>query len=95
MKGLQALQTAETLSFSHRIFYDIQDDQTVSVLLMITVQKHAVCSNNPHQTYELKMAITECIRNVNRAKLHTDFENTVRRVNKCLETRGRHFKHYV
>jgi len=34
------------------------------------------------------MAITEYVRNVDRAILNTDFENTVRRVNKCLETGG-------
>jgi hypothetical protein len=32
----------------------------------------------------LKMAITEYIRNVDRAILNTVFENTVQRVNKCL-----------
>jgi hypothetical protein len=37
---------------------------------------------------ELKMAITEYIRNVCRAVLNTVFENTVQRVNKCLETGG-------
>jgi len=34
------------------------------------------------------MAITEYIRNVDRAILNTVFENTVRTVNKCLETGG-------
>jgi hypothetical protein len=41
------------------------------------------------------MAIAEYIRNVYRAILNTVFENTVRRVNKCLETGGRHFEHYL
>jgi hypothetical protein len=44
---------------------------------------------------DLKMAITEYIRNMNRAILNTVFENTVRRVNKCLETGGGHFEHYL
>jgi hypothetical protein len=52
-------------------------------------------SNNPHTTDDLKMAITEHIRNVDRAILNTVFENTVRRVNKCLETGGGHFEHYL
>ena len=39
------------------------------------------------------MAITEYIRNVDRAILNTVFENTVRRVNKCLETGGEHVEH--
>jgi hypothetical protein len=42
---------------------------------------------------DLKMAITEYIRNVDRALLNTVFENTVRPVSKCLETGGGHFEH--
>ena len=64
---------------------EIQGDQKVSAHLTITVQK----------TDDLKMAITEYIRNVNRAILNTVFENTVRRVNKYLETGGGHFEHYL
>jgi hypothetical protein len=60
----------------------IQGDQKVSVHLTIAVQI------NPHTTDDLKMAIAEYIRNVGRAILNTVFENTVRRVNKCLETGG-------
>jgi len=56
---------------------------------MITVQ------NSPHTIDELKMAITEYIRNVDRAILNAAFENTVRRVNKCLETGGGHFECYL
>jgi hypothetical protein len=63
----------------------IQGDQNVSVHLTITV----------HTIDELKMVITEYIRNVDRAILNTVFENTVRRVNKCLETGGGHFEHYL
>ena len=59
----------------------IQGDQEVSVRLTITL----------HTNDELKMAITEYIRNVDRAVLNTVFENTVRRVNKCLETGRGHF----
>jgi hypothetical protein len=44
-----------------------------------------------HRTFDLNMAITEYIRNVDRAVLNTVLENTVRRVNKCLETGGGHF----
>jgi hypothetical protein len=50
--------------------------------------------NSPH-TIDLKMAITEYIGNVDRAVLNAVFENTVRRVNKHLETGGRHFEHYL
>jgi hypothetical protein len=53
--------------------------------------KNSVYSNSPHIIDDLKMAITEHIRNVDRAILNTVFENTVRHVNKCLETGGGHF----
>jgi len=43
----------------------------------------------------MKMAIAEYIRNLDRAILNTVIENTVRRVNKCLETGGGHFEHYL
>jgi hypothetical protein len=48
------------------------------------------------------MAITEYIRNVDRAILNTDrailntvFENTIRHVNKWLEIDGGQFEHYL
>jgi hypothetical protein len=61
---------------------------------MITAQntrKNILNSFNHHE--DLKMAITEYIRLVDRAILNTVFENTVQRVNKCLETGGGHFEH--
>ena len=67
----------------------MQGDQKVSVHLTTTVQ------NNLHTVDELKMAITEYIRNVDRAILNMVFENTVRRVNKCLESGGGHFEHHL
>ena len=57
--------------------------------------KNSVYSNNPHTVDEMKMAITEYIPNVERSILNTAFENTVRRVNKCLETGGGNFEHYL
>jgi hypothetical protein len=60
----------------------IQSIQRVSVHLTITIQK---VTGNADYT---KMVITEYIRNVERAILNTVLENTVRRVNKCLETGG-------
>jgi hypothetical protein len=47
------------------------------------------------QTDDLKMAITEYIRNADRAILNTVFENTVRRVNKCLENGGGQFEQFL
>ena len=55
----------------------------------------SVYSNNPHTTDDLKMAITEHIRTVDRAILNTVFENTFRRVNECLETDEGHFEPYL
>ena len=52
-------------------------------------------TNNPHTTDDLKMAVTDYIRNVERATLNTVFENTVWRVHKCLDTGGGHFEHYL
>jgi hypothetical protein len=52
-------------------------------------------SNNPHTIDDLKMAITEYTRNVDCAVMNTVFENTVRRVNKCLENGAEHFEHYL
>jgi hypothetical protein len=57
--------------------------------------ENSVYSKNLHPTDYLKMTITEYIRNVDRAILNTVFENTVRRVNKCWETGGGHFEHYL
>jgi hypothetical protein len=65
------------------------------VIKSLCAMKNSVYSNNPHTVDELKMATTECIRNVDHAILNTVFENTVRRVNKCLETGGGHFEHYL
>ena len=62
--------------------------------LKIQGDKKSLCAPddcNPHTVDDFKMAITEYIRNVDRAILNTVFENTVRRVNKCLETGGGHF----
>ena len=63
----------------------VQSDQKVS----------APDDYNPHTTDDLKIAITEYIQNVDRAILNTVFENTVQRVNKCLETGGGHLEQYL
>jgi len=59
----------------------IRGDQKVSVYLTITI----------HTIEELKTAITEYIRNVDRVILNMVFENTVRPVSECLETGRGHF----
>ena len=75
-------------------------DREVEMLLLkkTTEWSKSLCAPddcNPHTIDDLKMAITESIRNVDRATLNTVFDNTVRRVNKCLETGGGHFEHYL
>jgi hypothetical protein len=44
---------------------------------------------------DMKMAVTEYIRSVDRAILNTVLENTVRCVNECSETGGGHFEYYL
>jgi hypothetical protein len=56
--------------------------------------KNSVYSSNPHTVDDLKVAITEYIRNVDSSILNTVLENTVRRVNKCLEAGGGQFELY-
>ena len=56
--------------------------------------KNSVYSNNPHTIDELKMAVTECIRNVDRATLNTVFEIAVHCVSSVLENGGGHLEHY-
>jgi hypothetical protein len=48
-----------------------------------------------HTIDDFKMAITEHIWEMDSVILNTVFENAVRRVNKCLETGGGHFEHYL
>jgi 6-pyruvoyl-tetrahydropterin synthase len=48
-----------------------------------------------HTIDDLKMVITDYIRNVDHAILNTVFENAVQRVNKFLENGGGHFEHYL
>jgi hypothetical protein len=55
--------------------------------------KNSLYPDNPHAIDDLKMVITEYVWNADRAILNTVFENTVRRVDKCLETGGGHFEH--
>jgi len=54
-----------------------------------------VYTNNPHTVDNFKKATTEYIQIVDRAILKTVFENTVRPVNKCLESGGLNFEDYL
>jgi hypothetical protein len=66
----------------------------ISVLFFIQGDQKVCAPDNynSHTIDDLKMAITEYIRN---AILNLVFENTVQRVNKCLETGRGHFEHYL
>ena len=101
--------TANTAHMSMALLDDVFGDRIVSKTIwpprspdlsppdffLCGAMKITVYSNNPHTTDEVKTAITEYIRNVDRAVLNTVFENTVRRVNSCLETGGGHSEHYL
>jgi hypothetical protein len=65
----------------------LQNDQKISVHLMITVQ-------NTQKYFKLFQSLT-MMWNMERTILNTVFENTVRRVNERLETSGGHFEHYL
>jgi hypothetical protein len=73
---------------SNDLFF-VQGDQKVSLNLMITAL--STLEQTPQTDY-LKITITEYIRNVDRAIMNTEFENTFGRVNKCLETGGGNFE---
>jgi hypothetical protein len=65
---------------------------------MYTGWSKSLCSPDGYSTKtrtvdDLKMAITEYIRNVDRAVLNTVFEYTVQRVNKYLESGD--FEYYL
>jgi len=77
------------VSSLRRVF--IKESNVTSCLQNTTGCTKSLCAPddcNCHEIDDLKMAITEYIRNVDRAILNTVFENTVRRVNKSLETGG-------
>jgi hypothetical protein len=66
----------------------------VAVHLMVTV-KYTAYSNNPHTIDNLKNALTEYIRNVDRNILNTVPFDIVQHVNKCLEIGVVRFEHYL
>jgi uncharacterized membrane protein YqjE len=53
------------------------------------------CELTVHLNILILIAIIEYIWNVDHTILNTVFENTVRHDNKCLETGGGHFEHYL
>jgi hypothetical protein len=101
--------TAHTAHLSVALLDDVFADRIISKTIwpprspdlsppnffLWVAMKNSMYSNSPHTTDELKMAITEYIRNADRAILNTVFENAVRRVNKCVETGGGHFERYL
>jgi hypothetical protein len=68
--------------FVERIFlkpFGLQDLRIFlcPIFFLWDAMKNSAYSNSPHTVDELKMAITDYIRNVDHAKLNTVFENTV------------------
>jgi hypothetical protein len=57
--------------------------------------RYVIVQGDQKVSVHLTTAITEYIRNVDRAMLNTVFENTVRRANKYPETGGGHFEYYL
>jgi hypothetical protein len=80
----------ESIKVHHQEYRDFDSKYSAIKKSLYT----SVYTNNPHTIDQLKMAITEYVRNVDRAVLNTVFGNRVRRANKCLETGGGHFEHY-
>jgi hypothetical protein len=66
-------------------------------ILLYTGRSKSLCAPDDYSTKNTQKYFKQfqSIRNVDRAILNTVFKNTVRRVNKCLETGGGHFEHYV
>jgi organic radical activating enzyme len=51
--------------------------------------------DRPRTLNELKTAITAYIRNISQADLQKVFADKIKRVQACLDARGRHFQHIL
>jgi hypothetical protein len=57
---------------------------------------YAHCKQSSFEKFRiLKMNITRAIKEVNERKLRKVASNTVKRVDKCIEMNGHHFKHLL
>jgi hypothetical protein len=57
--------------------------------------KSTMYPDHPRTLNELKSAITVYIRNISQADLHKVFANKIKRVQACMDARGRHFQHLL
>jgi len=57
------------------------------------LSKSAVYRDRPRTLNELKTAITAYIRAISQADLQEVFANKIKRVQACIDARGRHFQH--
>jgi hypothetical protein len=57
--------------------------------------KSAVYRDRPRTLNALKTAITVYIRNISQADLQKVFANKIKRVQACMDVRGRHFQHLL
>jgi hypothetical protein len=55
--------------------------------------KSAVYRDRPGKLNELKAAMTAYTRNISQADLQKVFENKIKEVQACIDTRGHHFQH--
>ena len=67
----------------------------VPVIFVLCIPGTEILQGGQKVSVHLTMAMTEYIRNADRAILNTVFENTVRRVNKCLENGRGHSGYYL
>jgi hypothetical protein len=98
LRLLQILQSCYTMLLLQPYrFKPIKTNPRLSSPPNYTGWSISLCAPDDYSTKntQKKMAITEYSQNVNRAILNTVFENTVWLVNKCLETGGGHFEHYL
>jgi hypothetical protein len=69
------------------------DDFKMSITEYIRNVDRAIL--NSADRAKLNSADRAILNSADRAILNTVFENTFRRINKCLETGGGHFEHYL
>jgi hypothetical protein len=65
-------------------------DLTPSEFDLWGAAKSAVYRDRPRTLNEVKTAVTACVRNISQADLQKVFANKIKRVQACIDCRGRH-----
>jgi hypothetical protein len=96
-----AHKTWETMARIHEFYNDrvIQypprsPDLTILDFFIFPYLKNTIFKNNPHNLEELQEAISNACNAITVQMLENVFENMQRRVNSCIEARGKHFEHF-